>query len=155
MSNGLPSLARSIATAASRTTGCWALSAWEQRAIVRRASSAEIMPSWLSHSTSRRQSKGPRWVLLAGALGLATALMRGKSFFSGYGFEHPQPFAGRQVPASFNGFRAFGKRGTVGLLGRAQRQDDGVALARRLEGPHAFRPEGGANLLQALGVARR
>ena len=65
MSSGLPSLARSIATDASRTSGCWALSACEQRATVRRASSGEMTPSSLSHSTMLRQSSGPRGGVLA------------------------------------------------------------------------------------------
>jgi hypothetical protein len=40
MSSGLPSLARAMDTLARRTSGCWALSACEQRAMVRCASSA-------------------------------------------------------------------------------------------------------------------
>ena len=59
MSSGRPSLARAIATAASRTSGCWALSALEQRAMVRFCSSAVINPSWPSHSTMWRQFSGP------------------------------------------------------------------------------------------------
>ncbi len=95
MSSGLPSPARVIATAASRTSGCWALSAWAQRAMVRRASSAEITPSSLSHSTSRRQSSGPGGAAFGRSGGGAEGLMAG----SFHRLEHPQPLAGRQAPA--------------------------------------------------------
>src|SRR6185503_3057597 len=141
--------ARAIATAASRTRGCCALSACEQRAAVRRASSAEITPSSLSHSTRWRQSTGPRCVPRAEGLGLATALMGLGSIGR---LEHPQPFASRQAPASFDGFRALGKREAVGPLRQAQCEDDGVALARRAEGPHRAGAERGGDLLEAAGV---
>jgi hypothetical protein len=59
----LPSLARAMDTLASRTSGCCELSACEQRAMVRCASSGEITPSERSQSTMRRQSSGPTWAV--------------------------------------------------------------------------------------------
>src|SRR5437868_11843346 len=104
MSSGLPSLARAMATAARRTSGCCALSAWEQRAIVRRASSGLITPSCSIHSTSERQSMGPRGAVRAEALSFVAAVMEGSRDL----LEDAQPFARRQGPASFDGFGAAG-----------------------------------------------
>ena len=56
---GTPSLARSIPTAARRTRAGWALSAAEQRAMVRVASSGVITPSARIHSTMWRHCTGP------------------------------------------------------------------------------------------------
>src|SRR2546427_13255731 len=63
MSSARPSPARAMPTLASRTSGCWVLSACEQRATVRWASSAVITPSASSHCTSLRQSRGPEGLL--------------------------------------------------------------------------------------------
>src|SRR6188768_2969121 len=154
MSSGLPSATRTMDTAASRTSGCRALSVCERRAMVRRASSAEMTPSSDSHSTSCCQCTGPRGTVRAeAALGLGCALMA--PWYSASGPEDTQPFARRQAPAALDGLRPLGKLGPRGVHVLAQRQHHGVALTRRFEGPDRFGTESGLDPLQAAVVAGR
>src|SRR3990167_7250422 len=157
-SSGLPSLARAMATLASRTSGGCELSACEQRAMVRCASSSAMTPSVRSHSTMRRQSSGPVWTEAGASFAdvaawwcVMTEVQKNVTEPSGRErLESAHPFGGGDSPALLDVGAARSQLAALEPAGRALRQHHGVALARGLEGPERILAKNARELLHAL-----
>src|SRR5690606_8372667 len=124
------------------TSACWELSACEQRAMVRWASSCVMTLSSLSHCTMRRQSTGPRWEAAFRRPGASTEAVITKDLSRCHGLESPQPFGGRQVPARLDRLGPLGQLRALRPRGRALGQHHRVALARGLESPERLVAKG-------------